>query len=585
MKSYLAFILFLFLYSFGFSQVQQAIAVDPNTYTPNHSLNKAVPLVVDKTTGRLLINTSGGSGSGGDASAVNQTAVQANSGSDASKAVAIQGITGGKSIPITVNSLPLPAGGSTSENQATTNNALGTPSDISAPTGNGSISSILKAIRDYLASTIQVRGSRSNAGTDLASGASHLTVGGSNGTTLKVLRTDDNGNLKVQKKDDITFSGTINAVGNTVSVDLQGADCVLWQHTATTFSCNLTHEISIDGGINWGTVRAERASTGAIATTTGVITATGESFKIPVAGATHYRARATAVATAGAIVTGRAVYNVDRPYLTATPDGTFTVTATNLSSNTAQIAGQTIASVLEQGQATTPRVTSVILTSPTTNNLTEVASAARTASGNSGTITSAIGCGLSAFVNITAASGTTPTLDLSLEESFDNGTTYVPVWHFERVTAISSVYMPPMPTGARRRWAWTIAGTTPSFTFSITTTSTNAAFPLAKQFFDRTAGLLSGTLNATSSTYQVSGINNLSATVTIGAATTPGTYQIQVSNDAVNWVGASTATPAVASSTVLISKTTGVVGRFARIICTSAATAQTGTVTSFYGIN
>ena len=39
-------------------------------------------------------------GTGGDASAANQTAVQANAGSDASKAVAVQGITGGKSVPV-----------------------------------------------------------------------------------------------------------------------------------------------------------------------------------------------------------------------------------------------------------------------------------------------------------------------------------------------------------------------------------------------------------------------------------------------------------------------------------------------------
>lgn len=42
----------------------------------------------------------GGSGGGGDASAENQTAIQANAGSDASKAVAVQGITGGTPIPI-----------------------------------------------------------------------------------------------------------------------------------------------------------------------------------------------------------------------------------------------------------------------------------------------------------------------------------------------------------------------------------------------------------------------------------------------------------------------------------------------------
>lgn len=46
-----------------------------------------------------IISSFGGSGGGGDASAANQAAVQANAGSDASKAVAVQGITNAKPIP------------------------------------------------------------------------------------------------------------------------------------------------------------------------------------------------------------------------------------------------------------------------------------------------------------------------------------------------------------------------------------------------------------------------------------------------------------------------------------------------------
>lgn len=39
---------------------------------------------------------------GGDASAANQTSVQANPGSDATKAIAIQGVTGGKAVPVSM---------------------------------------------------------------------------------------------------------------------------------------------------------------------------------------------------------------------------------------------------------------------------------------------------------------------------------------------------------------------------------------------------------------------------------------------------------------------------------------------------
>ena len=101
----------------------------------------------------------------------------------------------------------------------------------------------------------------------------------------------------------------------------------------------------------------------------------------------------------------------------------------------------------------------------------------------------------------------------------------------------------------------------------------------------KTANILNGTLNATTGNFLVAQLKSITAYITIGAATTPGTYQVQLSNDAVNWASGSAAVPAVASSTVAIPVTVGLTARFARIICTSAATAQTGTVVSIGGTN
>jgi hypothetical protein len=47
------------------AQLAEGIAVDPNTYSPNHTINKAAPLVLDKNTGALIV--SGGSGGSGGA--------------------------------------------------------------------------------------------------------------------------------------------------------------------------------------------------------------------------------------------------------------------------------------------------------------------------------------------------------------------------------------------------------------------------------------------------------------------------------------------------------------------------------------
>jgi hypothetical protein len=63
-------------------------AFGDNTMVVNPD-NRPVPVKI--TSGSVTVT-------GGDASAANQTAVQANPGSDASKAVAVQGVTGGKAV-------------------------------------------------------------------------------------------------------------------------------------------------------------------------------------------------------------------------------------------------------------------------------------------------------------------------------------------------------------------------------------------------------------------------------------------------------------------------------------------------------
>lgn len=99
---------------------------------------------------------------------------------------------------------------------------------------------------------------------------------------------------------------------------------------------------------------------------------------------------------------------------------------------------------------------------------TLVASAARTTSGNSGTLT---GWGaaktLRAQVNVTAVSGTTPTLDVILEDTFD-GTTWNTIATLPQLTGTGrQVINVTAPFTDRIRVAWTIGGATPSFTFDV----------------------------------------------------------------------------------------------------------------------
>jgi hypothetical protein len=104
-------------------------------------------------------------------------------------------------------------------------------------------------------------------------------------------------------------------------------------------------------------------------------------------------------------------------------------------------------------------------------NFVVVASAARTTTGTSGTLDAPEGFDLVLSASVTAASGTTPTLDLSVEWSSDGGTTWYtadPVDTFTQITAASARVKRFTAKGTEYRIRWTIGGTTPSFTFAVT---------------------------------------------------------------------------------------------------------------------
>ena len=102
--------------------------------------------------------------------------------------------------------------------------------------------------------------------------------------------------------------------------------------------------------------------------------------------------------------------------------------------------------------------------------VTPVASAARTTSSNSGALDASGIRTVSLLLDVTAASGTTPTLNVSVEES-DDGTTWRSVGAFAQKTAVSNERKSFAIAGDYYRVVWTVGGTTPSFTFSVTGTS------------------------------------------------------------------------------------------------------------------
>lgn len=105
---------------------------------------------------------------------------------------------------------------------------------------------------------------------------------------------------------------------------------------------------------------------------------------------------------------------------------------------------------------------------PTTPN-TVVPSSARTTTGQSGAANSG-GQIVSLLVDVTVVSGTTPTLVVSVQWSND-GATWVdadPADAFTSVNATGRKVKTFDRKATQYRVVWTIAGTTPSFTFSVT---------------------------------------------------------------------------------------------------------------------
>lgn len=95
-------------------------------------------------------------------------------------------------------------------------------------------------------------------------------------------------------------------------------------------------------------------------------------------------------------------------------------------------------------------------------------SAARTTTGNTAALT---GYGyqrtLRVQLDVTVASGTTPTLDVLIQDTLD-GTNWNTIGTFAQKTAVSrEVINVVTPFSDRIRVQWTIGGTTPSFTFSV----------------------------------------------------------------------------------------------------------------------
>jgi hypothetical protein len=215
------------------------------------------------------------------------------------------------------------------------------------------------------------------------------------------------------------------------------------------------------------------------------------------------------------------------------------------------------------------------------NFVAESASSAKTATGNSGVISTAAGGAISGLLLISAVSGTSPTLDVTLEHSLDNGVTFAPIWASGRITAAQNVPIPAMQVEGIRRWVWTISGTTPSLTFAINVNQLSMRAPVIRAMFDRT--IAPNTLNSASAALNIEGCQQISAIVVNGAgATVNPTYVIDVSMDGANWGPIPTSGNPVPPSSTVVSAALPVSARWARLRIYAAGTGATQTYAALH---
>jgi hypothetical protein len=96
-----------------------------------------------------------------------------------------------------------------------------------------------------------------------------------------------------------------------------------------------------------------------------------------------------------------------------------------------------------------------------------IESSARTTNGNSGDMRAIGGESVRCQLNVTAASGTTPTLNVLIEDTLD-GINFNTLAAFTQKTAAGrEIINVTTPFSENLRVSWAIAGTNPSFTFSV----------------------------------------------------------------------------------------------------------------------
>lgn len=247
----------------------------------------------------------------------------------------------------------------------------------------------------------------------------------------------------------VSATGSLGALNAAVALALNGASG--WAvDLRGSFVATVTFQGTIDG-TNWFTIAVLPAGSGVNAAQVTTATAAGAWWG-NATGLQQVRAIATAFTSGSVTVVVRAMQAAG--VVMALPSGQTTVA----------VAGTVTANVSGTG------ITGGVISPLTVAGASAEASSAKTASGNSASaLTNASGRNAHFFVNVSASSGTTPTLVVRVQVQDPVSTTWIdlPGAATASITGNGLTLLTVTNLPRTYRLAWTIGGTTPSFTFSV----------------------------------------------------------------------------------------------------------------------
>jgi len=290
--------------------------------------------------------------------------------------------------------------------------------------------------------------------------------------------------------------------GSFLEASTQGYNTLVVQITGAAIS-STTVALTIQGTLdntNWVTIGTSRTQTfsGTI-TAASSITVAG-IYYIDVTGLTKVRIVSTAA-------------SAQSPLL---PTGTTVAATMTLAS---QIGVPTVLGALSTVStvSTVTAVTSAGLAIPQPSSTTtpDVTSAAITTTTTTSSIAPTFGCSYEVNIIVTVVSGTSPTMDVIVQESDDTGTNWFDVYHFERITAIGAYRSPKLPlTGNRVRYVQLIVGLTPSFTRAINRLQSSDSVPAMRRVFDRSMNAVPAATNQSAASVATGGVFTLTGNTT-----------------------------------------------------------------------